>query len=346
MATSNSTIPIQKTVNFCSTHADLLPLAGVGGYTDEPALTLANDAMSDIFSDPNDWKFNRVEMAPIFTQQNRIDILFAGASIFSLGTSLSGSQSAAIDLSSNSAVTVTSGTVTINTLEAHRFQVGDVIYTTGIVMTTGTAANYNSTFTDNGSISQWNTSWTLTAIGTKSVSFAKTTGQNNNDVGGALGITNFGYGTSASFQEVNNSSSPPNIQPATIYRELAYISRVANPDKVSVLSDLGTGVLKIRHSWVPGSTMWQTNIVYQAKPPLKVALTDTWAPIPDNYQSLFNQALLYRMYRYLNSPNADNEYKKLQAEIAKVQSGDDAEETDVYMQPETPIMDNSYWGWW
>src|ERR1039458_9024282 len=65
-------------------------------------------------------------------------------------------------------------------------------------------------------------------------------------VGGAPGITNFGYATSATFQELSNNSSPPNKQPCTVYRELPVVSRVANPDSVSVIADLGTGVLKIR----------------------------------------------------------------------------------------------------
>jgi hypothetical protein len=155
-----STIPLQKTVNFCSTHADLLPLANVGGFTNEPALTLCNEAISELISDPNDWVFNRVEMPPLFTCANKQDYLFAGACAFTLNvnpvngaTQSSPSQGWAIDLASNSAITVASGTVTVKTLETHRFVVGQIVYLTGVVMTTGTTANYNSTFTDNGSVS-------------------------------------------------------------------------------------------------------------------------------------------------------------------------------------------------
>src|SRR5580692_170677 len=84
---SNSTITLQQTVNFASTHADLLPLSGVGGYTNQPALDLCNDAISDLVSDPNDWQFNRVEMPPLFTCPNKQDYLFAGACAFSLSVS-------------------------------------------------------------------------------------------------------------------------------------------------------------------------------------------------------------------------------------------------------------------
>jgi hypothetical protein len=338
----SSTVPLQSTVNFCSTHADLLPLANVGGYTDEPALTLCNDAMSDIFSDPNDYKFNRNEMPLMVTCPSRIDQLFAGAVIFSLGSS---SQGWGIGLSSAPAITVSGGVVTVNTLEAHRFNVGDTVFMAGVVMTIGTTANYNSIFTDDGSSSSWSGGWVLTAKGASSVSFAAISGQVNADTGGAPGILNFAYATSASLVEMNNGSSPQNVQYCTVFRELPLVSRVANPDKVCILADLGTGVLRIRWNFIPGSTAWGLKLVYQAQPPRKVALTDTWAPIPDAASCLFNQALLYRMYRYLNSPTADAEFQKLQKEIQKVQAGDDAEPTAVNLQPDG-LMDDGYWiGW-
>lgn len=346
---SNSTLTLQSTINFASTHGDLLPLTGVGGYTNEPALSLCNDALSDLITDPNDWVFNRKEMPVFFTAINKQDYLFAGADAFTLGVGSTVSQGWAIDLSSASAITVTAGVVTVNTLEAHRFAIGDTVYMTGVVMTTGTAANYNSTFTDNGSMSQWTGGWVITAVATKSFSFAAITGQNNNDVGGAPGITDFGYATSASMVELNNNSSPANVYPLVTKRELVVSSRVSVPEKVAIMADLGTGVLKIRLLWLPSSTTFGINIVYQAKAPLKTSLSQTWAPFPDEQGAVIRQALLYRMYRYLNSPIADAEYQKLQVAIRKAQAGDDAAPTDVNVQPTEPLMDNSVdgmFGWW
>ena len=347
---SNTTITLQSVVNFASTHGDLLPLAGVGGYTDEPALSLCNDTISDLTAQPNDWKFNRVEMPRLFSCPNKQDQLFAGACIFTLGYATVGSVGAwqsqgwGIDLASNSAITVSNGVVTVNTLENHRIPVGAQVYMDGVYFTTGTASAYQSTFTDNGSSSGWTVFWTVTAIGLKSISFAASAGQNNSDIGGAPGITNYGYLTSASLQELNNTSSPPNIQPCTVYRELPYISHVSNPSSIAVMQDLGTGVLRIRWAKVPGSTVWVALPVYQAKAPLKVALTDNWAPFPDNFSAVYRQGLLYRMYRYLNDPKADNEYKKLQEEIARVKGTDQAELTDVNVQGEC-LMDNGTYGW-
>ena len=338
---ANYTNTLQSVLNFASTHADLLALTGVGGYTNEPGLSICNDAISDLLADPNDWKFNRVEMPMLVTCPNKIDQLFAGACVFTLNSSNVVSQGWGIQLASSNGIVNTSGTVVVTTLENHRIPVGATIYMIG----NGNSA-YNSTFTDNGTTSGWSGGWTSTAVGTNTITFTATSGQSSGDVTGAPGITNFGYATSACFQEMNNTSSPPNIIPCTTYRELPFVSRTANPESVSVLSDLGTGVLKIRYNPVPtGGSSWGVKIVYQAQAPLKVALTDNWAPFPDRASGLYRQAVLYRMYRYLNSPNADNEYRKLQADIAKYHGGDDAETTDVNLQPETLMVGNiaDYW---
>lgn len=352
---SKFSITLQSVLNFASTHADLLPLSNVGGYTNEPGISICNDALSDLIAEPNDWKDNRVEMPILFTCPNKLDQQFGGACIFTIGYQGSASnvpgwpsQGWGIALASNNGITVSSGTVTVTTLENHRIPVGATVYMTGNVATTGTTSAYNSVFTDNGTSSSWGTPlWTVLTITANTLTFAATSGQNNSDVAGAPGITNFAYATSASLQELNNTSSPPNQKPVTVYRELPVVSRVANPEGVSVLFDNGDGTLKIRYNFVPGSVVWGVRIVYQALPPLKVALTDNWSPFPDRYSALYRQAVLYRMYRYLNDPKADNEYKKLQAEMLKVQGGDMAEPSDIHVLPQESLMDGQdFWGWY
>src|ERR1700730_5551465 len=107
-----STITLQSVVNFCSTHSDLLPLSGVGGYANEPALSLCNDTLSELITDPNDWFFNRVEMAPFYTAANKQDYLFAGASAFTLASGAAASTGWGIGLASTPAISVSGGVVT------------------------------------------------------------------------------------------------------------------------------------------------------------------------------------------------------------------------------------------
>lgn len=331
-----TTITLQSVVNLASTHADLVPLSGVGGYTNEPALSLCNDAISELLASPNDWKFNRVEMPSLVTCPNKQDYLFAGATAFTLGSTSNG---VGIGLASSNAITESGTTVTVNTLEAHRFSVGDTVYMTGNKL-----AAYNSTFTDNGSSSGWSGGWTITAV-PSSTSFQFTHASSGLANSGAPGITDFGWLASGTMIELNNTSSPPNIRQLYARRELHPWSKVANPEQVCVLKDNGDGTIKIRFYQVPGTTTWIVNLVYQAKAPLKVALTDTWAPIPDEFSFVYRQALLYTMYRYLNSPMADNEYKKLQQKILKAMGRDDNEATNVSVVPAEPLMATEYFGW-
>lgn len=358
-----STITLQSISNFCSTHADLLPLTGVGGYTSEPFISIANDALGEIINDEQEWKWNSVEIcdlvstfAPLITSLNKQDYLFAGASAFVLqvGNNSVVSSGAAIDLIGNNGVNVAAGVVTVKTLEPHRFQVGYIVNLLGLFFTTGTAANYNSTYSDNGSVTAWSTGYTITAVTAKSFSFAAVAGQANSDVGGApgFGVSNggtiqlqgYGWLSGATMFELNNNSCPPNWRQLKGVRDLPKWSRVSDPEKVAVIQDLGTGVLRVRFHQIPGGVIWAVNLIVQAAKPLLINMAGTWSPVPDKFDALIRQATLYRCYRYLN-PNSTataNEFKKLQGSIAQAKGTDQAEESNVYLQPTDGIVDD-YW---
>lgn len=333
-----STLTLQSVVNLASTHVDLLPLAGVGGYTNEPALSLCNDVVQELLATPNDWKFNRVEMPMLVTAQNKQDYLFAGAVAFTLGSTSAG---AAIGLASNSAISESGTTVTVTTLEAHQFNVGDTVYMIG-----NTLSAYNSTFAQTVSSSTWSGGWAITAV-PSSTSFQFTHASSGLGTSGASGITDFGWLASGTMVQMTDNSSLQNTRQIEVVKELTPSGRTANPEKVCVLKDFGTGVLKLRFREVPGSTTWGVNLVYQAKSPLKVALTDLWSPFPDEYSFVYRQAFIARCYRYLNSPRAEVEYQKLQAAISKAMGESDREMSDIHVVPAQSLLDSgSYWAYW
>ena len=358
MALSN--IKLSATVNYVTTHTDLLPLIGVGGITDEPGLSICNEAASEIINDENDWKWNSVELCspigltqgtgqPLIIYQSKQDYLFAGASAFTMSINSSSqstgvqSSGASIDLASNSGVTVSGGVVTVKTLEPHRFAVGNTVFLFGLTFTTGTASKYNSTFTDDGNKTTWAGGYVLTAVTSTSFSFAAASGQNNNDVGGAPGITNFGWLTAASMMELNNQSSPMNIRHLKAVRNLPAWSKLADPEQVAVMKDFGTGVLLIRFMYAPAAVTWIVNLIYQKESVPYTSLNQTWG-IPDNLVALINQAVMYRAMRYIRSPRADNEYKIFQALLQKQLGSDQSEESNVYLEPMESLVDyGPYW---
>jgi hypothetical protein len=352
---SISSIKLSSTINYATAHTDLLPLTGVGGIVDEPGLTICTEAASEIINDENDWKWNSVELCsplgltqatgqPLIIYQSKQDYLFAGASAFTMSISSSGSPTntnstgASIDLASNNGVTVSGGVVTVKTLEPHRFAVGNTVYLFGLTFTTGTASKYNATFTDDGNKTTWAGGVVLTAVTSTTFSFTALSGQNNSDVGGAPGISNFGWLTSATMMELNNLSSPMNIRHLKALRNLPAWSKLADPEQVAVMQDFGTGVLLIRFMYAPAAVTWIVNLIYQKQSAPYTSLNQFWG-IPDNLVALINQAVIYRAYRYIRSNAADSEYKKLQALIQKQKGSDQAEESNVYLEPTESLID-------
>lgn len=330
-----STITLQTVVNLAGTFTELMPLVGVGGYTNEPALSIANDTMQELLGTKFPWKFNRKDMAPLFLTRGKQDYLFAGACAFVL----TDGKGVGIDTVSNGGVSVAAGVVTIKTIEPHRFVVGDVVYLNGLSMTVGTASKYNSVFTDDGNSSTWTQGYPVASVPTSTTfTFAATAGQNNSDTGGAPGITDYGWIEEATMVSPSDGSSPQGVRNLTAYRMLQPSGYVRNPAKVCVVNDQGSGVLKIRFYPLPGQS-WAVTLAYQAKAPLKAAMTDTWSPFPDELSYVYRQMFLAQAFRFANSARSEIEYQKAQANIMKALGQDDREESDEYIVPESPIGD-------
>jgi hypothetical protein len=333
---SLSTITLQTVVNLCRTHADLVPLAGIGGYTDEPALSLCNDTIEEALASPNSYKFNRAEMPPFVTAVNKQDYIVSGAVGFTLGSNSTG---APIGLSSTATkgISRSGTTVTVTFLEAHRMSVGDTLYMLG-----NGDSQFNSTFTNNGQQASYSGGWViLTTPSTTTLTFTHAT--SGTTTSGAPGITDFGWLESGTVTELNNNSAIPNLF-QLIARSTLTPSRMAagTPDKVCVLKDNGDGTLTVRFREILATTIWTVNLVYQKSAPLKTALSDTWAPFPDSFSYVVRQGFLARGYRYINSPRADAEDAKFQRAIQKAIGQGDVEPTDQSVIPETSLLDGQY----
>jgi hypothetical protein len=60
-------ITLQATINWARTHTDLTPIVGVGGFSNEPALTICNAVIQEMLSFPYPWPFNRKSAATFDT---------------------------------------------------------------------------------------------------------------------------------------------------------------------------------------------------------------------------------------------------------------------------------------
>ena len=227
-----STRTIQQTVNFASTHVELLPLVGVGGYSNEPAISIANDVLAEILSPPYNWKWNRKTMNLFVPQQNKQDLKFGGAVAFTLASS-SQLGGVGIALKTASGITTTGfpGTVTVNTLDPHNFAVGDTVYLYGVADSV-----YNSTFTQTASQSTWSGGYVIASVPTTtSFTFASISGQTLTS--GAPGISDFGWAEFGTMVNENESSFPQWVRYLMAARELEPCSHIAIPTKISCLDN-------------------------------------------------------------------------------------------------------------
>jgi hypothetical protein len=332
---SQSTITVQQVVNYASQHTELMPLISVGGYTNEPALSIANDVLSELLGQPFPWKFNRKAAPVLVTQQWKQDYKFAGASAFTQN------GGAAIGLASANAITESSFTVTVNTIEPHNFNVGDTVFMTG-----NTVAAYNSTFSSTPSGSAWTGGWTITATPT-TTSFRFTHATSGLANSGAPGITDLGWLESATMVNMNDTSAAQYVWFLQAVRMLEPSNRQFLPDRVASIADDGAGTLTIRLQYLPGPQPLGVSLIYQQRPTLITTLSSTWAPFPDEFAYVYRQLFLAHAYRFANSGRADVEYQKAMAGIAKALGTNDREQSDEYITPEGSLGGTSSWaGWW
>lgn len=320
-----ATVSIQSVVNLCRTHVELMPIADVGGFSNEPALSLANDTLQELLSQPFNWKFNSKTAPLLVTQASRQDYLFAGATAF---TSKGG---VGIDLASLNAITESGNTVTVATLQDHNFTVGDTVYMLG-----NTVAAYNSTFSQTPTSSGWTGGWAITATPTtKSFQFTHVSSGLANS--GAPGITDCGWLESVTMTDVNATDAIPYVFTPKAVRSLQPSSTGGRPDKVALVSET-SGVLTLRLANIPSSTIYALAINYQMKAPQKTDLTQTWSPFPDEFGFVYRQMFLARCYRYLDHRRADAEEARALVMIAKALGRDDTEDSEQYVSPSTTIM--------
>lgn len=335
-----STVTIQNVVNYAQQHTALMPLTGVGGVANEPALSIANDTMNMLLARPFPWKFNRVEMPVFVTTPNKQDYLVSGSCAFTLTGGGVG-----IDLKTNNAVTQSSTTVTVNLLESciNVFNVGDTVYLTNLTQTTLNAI-YTPGQGNTGVGSLWSNGFTIASIATNGLSFTFTYAPAIS-TDGAPGINDFAWLESCTMIQTNSTATVPSTWYVQAVRTLEPNSFVYIPNKVSIVTDLGTGILKFRFVPRPSAQPLTISPIYQKKPTLLTSLSSTWTPFPDQLAHCIRQMFLAMALRYADSPKQDVEFQKAIALATDTSGADDREESEEYITPDASIMGGFGYGW-
>lgn len=74
----NSTTRLQSVVDYARTDPNIFPVLSSGGFSQEPALTIANDVMIAMLSMPFNWKWNRIRLPFFYTNSFQQDYALIG----------------------------------------------------------------------------------------------------------------------------------------------------------------------------------------------------------------------------------------------------------------------------
>lgn len=311
-----STIKIIDVVKQISVYPGVVPVLGTSPGT-EPALSIANDVLQRMLAQSLPWKFNRALVNPFLTialQQDYIGILnVTNSPVTDLGWL---EQCWRIDINNTAIPKPIFSMEAVRDLQASWWQ--SVPYQ--ISWIPNALAIYGTW--------QKTTSYP-TGLGTTQTPTSPI--QQFIDANG-----NFLYvttnGISGSVQPVLPASSAAGVT----VTDNTVVWTVADPNGVA---------LRVTPLPATSGITWQINPVYQKKPPIKTALSQTISPIPDEFGYLFRQGFLAMCNIHAEKKNAMQSYAEWEEMLVTALRSADRERDDICLYPSEGIMSGGPYGY-
>jgi hypothetical protein len=275
--------------------------SGIGNRL-EPALTSANIVAQTILSPPFKWVWNSQEY-----------------------TFTCSATAASVGLTGN--ISVASGVVTMSAV-LPTLAIGSLGLLAGL---TGTAAPLNGqTFvvsTNNGTV--------ITGqidngdIGSTSASGGTVTAGTTQDY--TVAIPNFGYIERASVLDISRTATQGSkwIE-LTNKRSLALESNTARPEFISANNEDDAGNISFRVMPAP-SLAFPVAVRVQLAPVAITSLNQTWAPMPDYMQYIYNKGFQSLMWSFADDPRAPMAKQEFVTHLLGRQSGLTAVERNIFL---------------
>lgn len=311
-------------------------LGGAAGYSQEPALTIANEVMSRILAEGMPWKWNRAYIPPFITASLQQDYM---TQITDIGWLESGWI---VDIN-NSTSNANRAPKPIRALETVR----------DIDQTAGQGVPFNISFIPNSLafLGTWYAD-TPYSCGYGVAQTPVTPIQQFMDVNGNLlyidstvlglnidspGYTNFNiplpsnqpYGVSG----VTQPAADPGATPGTLVQDGSVIWTVADPNGYA-----------LRLSPLPAlnGLCWYINLAYQIQPPDIPNLSTNLNPIPNQMVYLFRQGFRAALKAFNGSKDAGQSYMEWEETLQKAVRAADRQQEDNVFFPGIPLLGGRY----
>lgn len=331
-----STITVQQIVDIVKTYPEMKPITDVGGFSSQPALSIANRVMQKFLAQPLDWKFNRNNVPPFLTVSLQQDYV---TNVTDMGWLEQGWR---IDINN------TTTPKPIFSMESVR----------DLAQTSTQANPFNLSWIPNklAIMGAWQAN-TVYACGYGSASTPISPIQQFVDVNGnILFINSAGLGLSINSPGFSGTpivipGSPygtsGNSQPSLPANSTAGTTVVDGTVTWTVADPNGYAIRLAPLPSMSGIT-WLVVPVYQKKPPRITTFNGTWTPIPDEFEYLIQEGFLALAYDHSPEPSALRKAPKAyiawqEALMTALKSGD-REREDAVLYPSTGIMGGGTYG--
>lgn len=327
---------IQQVVNELKANPEFFNLlGGAAGYSQYPALTMANEIMSRILAEGMPWKWNRGYIPPFITvslQQDYVtqitDIGWLESGwIVDINNSTNNGNRAPKPIRSLEVVRDLGQTSTQNTPFQMSFIQNSLAFLGLWQPNTPYLQGYGVPQTPNSPIQQFqDDNGNLLYIDSTVLGLNITS---PGYVGTNIPLpSNSPYGTSGSVQP----AAAPNATPGTLVQDGSVIWTVADPNGYA-----------LRLSPVPAlnGLCWLINPQYQLSPPNIPNLQTSLAPIPNNMIYLFRQGMRAMAKQFVGSKDSGTAYAEWEETLVKAVRAGDRQQEDNVMYPGQSIMDGN-----
>lgn len=321
----NSNITLQSVIDYAVTMPDLQPVLAVGGFSQQPALTIANDTMIAMLAPGMNWKWNRFIVPQFYTNSWQQDY---AANNVRLGWA---EHAFIVDINNTALPPPVWPLEVVRDLEVTSWQYGRVGQVAWLPNNQLTYGNWiaNATYTQilgtpqnpgtpvNQIVDPNGNPWTV-----------------SNSVNATVmtGATEPTWPTSPAYPTYQSPTTLP-----TLVSDGSVVWQAINPS--------GQG---FRVNPLPSQSglYYQINVIGQKRPVTFTNVTQTLEPIPDDYASYFRSGFIAHTYRH--SKQADvrarfqTEYQLWMTGMQQSLSKSMREKEEAGFYPSESVMNSGY----
>lgn len=344
-----STITVNQTYASVQAGIQFRPLnlgSSVSSVDNEPLVTFCNDVRQTFLSPPFAWPFNRqrvsfkaVAGATGTVTTSGTTVTWVSGTVFDVtwpvGTNILINAVnyviAAVGSTTSLTLTSTAGTQASAVAYALGQDYSPIVSGTctvsGSTVTWATGPKFNVLWPTGTAITVNGTACTISSVTSPTVLVLLT---------GAPSTGAFSIGATADFgwlEQASLTGADGNTFQLQFIESVATSdSSQSRPTMISPLLDDNTGTITWRLTPVPDQA-YVINIVYQSAPlSFTSDLTATWQPIPDRFNTIYQQGLLASAVEYAQMDSAPSEWQKFYQQLASAATFLDAAEKSIWVQ--------------